>query len=90
MGLRAGMAFVLLGLGGAAMVPGFGVYDIVALASGGVAAGGIFALERRRYLESRGRVALAPERFLDLLALRQKRRSPAPDDEPDDEKDPQP
>jgi hypothetical protein len=86
MGLRAGMAFVLLGLGGAAMVPGFGVYDIVALASGGVAAGGIFALERRRYLESRGRVALAPERFLDLLALRQKRRSP----EPDDEEDPQP
>ena len=70
MGLRAAMAFALLGLGGAAMVPGFGVYDIVALASGGVAAGGIFALERRRYLESRSRVALAPERFLDLLAVR--------------------
>ena len=70
MGLRAAMAFALLGLGGAAMVPGFGVYDIFALAGGSVAAGGIFALERRRYLESRGRVALAPERFLDLLAVR--------------------
>ena len=53
MGLRAAMAFALLGLGGAAMVPGFGVYDIFALAGGSVAAGGIFALERRRYLESR-------------------------------------
>ena len=60
------------------MVPGFGVYDIVALASGGVAAGGIFALERRRYLESRSRVALAPERFLDLLAVRQTRRAGRP------------
>jgi hypothetical protein len=75
MGLRSAMAFVLLGLGGAAMLPGFGIYDIVALASGGVAAGGIFALERRRYLESRGRVALAPERFLDLLTQRQRPRS---------------
>jgi hypothetical protein len=70
MGLRSAMAFVLLGLGGAAMLPGFGVYDIVALASGGAAAGGIFVLERRRYLESRGRVAVAPERFLDLLTQR--------------------
>jgi hypothetical protein len=75
MGLRAAMAFALLGLGGAAMVPGFGVYDIVALASGSVAAGGIFAIERRRYLESRSRVALAPERFLDLLAVRHQRRA---------------
>jgi hypothetical protein len=75
MGLRAAMAFALLGLGGAAMVPGFGVYDIVALAGGSVAAGGIFALERRRYMESRSRVALAPERFLDLLAVRHARRS---------------
>jgi len=74
MGLRAAMAFALLGLGGAAMVPGFGVYDIVALAGGSVAASGIFALERRRYLESRSRVALAPERFLDLLAVRHSRR----------------
>ncbi len=74
MGLRAAMAFALLGLGGAAMVPGFGVYDIVALAGGSVAAGGIFALERRRYMESRSRVALAPERFLDLLAVRHQRR----------------
>jgi hypothetical protein len=75
MGLRAAMAFALLGLGGAAMVPGFGVYDIFALAGGSVAAGGIFALERRRYLESRSRVALAPERFLDLLAVRANRRT---------------
>jgi hypothetical protein len=74
MGLRSAMAFVLLGLGGAAMLPGFGIYDIVALASGGVAAGGIFALERRRYMESRGRVALAPERFLDLLTQRHRSR----------------
>ena len=81
MGLRAAMAFALIGLGGVAMVPGFGVYDIVALAGGGVAAGSIFALERRRYLESRSRVALAPEKFLDLLALRQKRRTPPPTDE---------
>jgi hypothetical protein len=82
MGLRAGMAFVLLGLGGAAMVPGFGVYDIVALAGGGVAAGGILALERRRYMESRSRVALAPERFLDLLALKAKRKPAEPDSGP--------
>jgi hypothetical protein len=75
MGLRAAMAFALLGLGGAAMVPGFGVYDIFALAGGSVAAGGIFALERRRYMESRSRVALAPERFLDLLAVRHGRKS---------------
>jgi hypothetical protein len=79
MGLRAAMAFALLGLGGAAMVPGFGVYDIVALAGGSVAAGGIFALERRRYMESRSRVALAPERFLDLLTVRHGRK---PDDDP--------
>jgi hypothetical protein len=76
MGLRATMAFALLGLGGAAMVPGFGLYDIFALAGGGVAASGIFALERRRFLESRSRVENAPERFLDLLALKQKRRIP--------------
>ncbi|HXT99396.1 MAG TPA: hypothetical protein VN903_00295, partial [Polyangia bacterium] len=52
----------------------FGVYDIVALAGGSVAAGGIFAIERRRYMESRSRVALAPERFLDLLTVRHGRR----------------
>jgi hypothetical protein len=77
MGLRSAMAFALVGLGGAAMLPGFGVPDLVALAGGGVAAGGIFALERRRYLESRNRVALAPERFLDLLTYRVRRRAPA-------------
>jgi hypothetical protein len=74
MGLRSAMAFVLLGLGGSAIFPGFGLPDIIALASGGVAAGGIFALERRRYLDSRNRVALAPERFLDLLVQRHRRR----------------
>lgn len=73
MGVRAAMAFLLFGVGGALMAPGSAVYDLVALAGGGVAAGGIFALERRRYLESRGRVQLAPERFLDLLTLRHKR-----------------
>jgi len=82
MGLRAAMAFALLGLGGAAMIPGFGVYDIVALAGGSVAAGGIFALERRRYMESRSRVALAPERFLDLLTVRHGRKSVNEDPSP--------
>ena len=85
MGLRSAMAFVLLGLGGSAIFPGFGLPDIVALASGGVAAGGIFALERRRYLDSRNRVALAPERFLDLLVQRQRRRQGAPLAPPFDE-----
>lgn len=85
MGMRAAMAFLLFGVGGALMAPGAPVYDLVALAGGGVAAGGIFALERRRYLESRSRVQLAPERFLDLLALRQKRTAPISrsDDDPE-------
>jgi hypothetical protein len=75
------LAFALVGLGGAAMFPGFGFADLVALASGGMAAGGIFALDRRRYMESRNRVALAPERFLDLLTQRQTRRgSSSPED----------
>jgi hypothetical protein len=75
MSLRAAMAFALVGLGGAAMFPGFGLADLAALASGGVAAGGVFALDRKRYLESRSRVALAPERFLDLLTQRQSKRA---------------
>jgi len=78
MGMRAAMAFLLFGVGGALMAPGSAVYDIVALAGGGVAAGGIFALERRRYLESRSRVSLAPERFLDLLTQRHRRAVLAP------------
>ncbi len=78
MGMRAAMAFLLFGVGGALMAPGSAVYDIVALAGGGVAAGGIFALERRRYLESRSRVSLAPERFLDLLTQRHRRPALAP------------
>jgi hypothetical protein len=82
MGLRSAMAFVLIGLGGVAMFPGFGVPDLVALASGGVAAGGLFALDRRRYFESRKRVALAPERFLDLLTQRSTRRLSAKPTDP--------
>jgi hypothetical protein len=83
MSIRSALAFALVGLGGTMMFPGFGVPDIVALASGGVAAGGIFALDRKRYLESRSRVALAPERFLDLLTQRQvNRRALKPDDDP--------
>jgi hypothetical protein len=78
MGMRAAMAFLLFGVGGALMAPGSAVYDIVALAGGGVAAGGIFALERRRYMESRSRVSLAPERFLDLLTQRHRRALPGP------------
>jgi hypothetical protein len=78
MGLRSAVAFAIVGLGGAAMFPGFGVPDLVALASGGVAAGGLFALDRKRYLDSRGRVALAPERFLDMLTQRQTRRALRP------------
>jgi hypothetical protein len=81
MSLRAATAFALVGLGGAAMIPGFGLADLAALASGGVAAGGVFALDRKRYLESRSRVALAPERFLDLLTQRQSRRPTSPGDD---------
>jgi hypothetical protein len=76
MGIRSALAFALIGLGGTALFPGFGLGDALALAGGGVAAGGIFALERRRYLESRGRVVLAPERFLDLLVQRRRRADP--------------
>lgn len=72
-GLRSFLAFALIGLGGSALFPGSGLADALALAGGGIAAGGIFALERRRYLESRGRVVLAPERFLDLLVQRRRR-----------------
>jgi hypothetical protein len=77
MSIRSALAFAIVGVGGTMMFPGFGVPDLVALASGGVAAGGLFALDRKRYLESRSRVALAPERFLDLLTQRQaNRRAP--------------
>jgi hypothetical protein len=81
MGLRSALAFALVGLGGTALFPGFGLADVLALAGGGVAAGGIFALERRRYLESRNRVMLAPERFLDLLVQRRRRPALGPDTE---------
>lgn len=81
MGLRSALAFALVGLGGTALFPGFGLADVLALASGGVAAGGIFALERRRYLESRKRVVLAPERFLDLLTQRRRRSALGPETE---------
>jgi hypothetical protein len=78
MGVRSALVFVLFGVGGTALFPGFGLADALALASGGIAAGGIFAMERRRFLESRGRVALAPERFLDLLTQRRRRLAPEP------------
>jgi hypothetical protein len=58
--------------------PGFGVNDVLALLGGGSAAGGLFALERRRFEESRSLVALAPERFLDMLVLRRRRALAAP------------
>jgi hypothetical protein len=76
-GVRSFLAFALVGLGGTALFPGAGLAEALALAGGGVAAGGIFAIERRRYLESRGRVALAPERFLDLLVQRRRRTRPS-------------
>jgi hypothetical protein len=78
--LRAGAAFVLVGLGGAAIFPGFGVGDVLALFSGGAIAGSFAALERRRYQQARERVAIAPERFLDLLVQKRRRaldRNPA-------------
>jgi len=79
--LRAGAAFSLFGLGGVAFFPGFGMNDVLALLGGGAVAGGLFALERRRFEESRALVALAPEKFLDLLVLRRKRAlAPAGDD----------
>lgn len=71
--LRGSAAFAVLGLGGAALLPGFGMPDVAALFGGGAAAGGLFALERRRYEQTRERVALAPERFLDLLVQRRRR-----------------
>lgn len=71
--LRASAAFALVGLGGAAVFPGFGINDVLALFSGGAAAGGLFALERKRYQETRERVELATERFLDLLVQRRRR-----------------
>jgi hypothetical protein len=71
--LRAGAAFALVGLGGAAIFPGFGVGDVLALFSGGAIAGSFAALERRRYQQARERVAIAPERFLDLLVQKRRR-----------------
>ena len=81
MALRAGAAFVLVGLGGAAILPGFGLGDVLALFSGGALAGSFAALERRRYQQARDRVAIAPERFLDLLVQKRRRsldRNPTP------------
>jgi hypothetical protein len=71
--MRAAAAFALVGLGGNFILPGFGVADVIALFSGGAIAGSFVALERRRYQQARERVALAPERFLDLLVQRRKR-----------------
>jgi hypothetical protein len=71
--LRGVAAFTLVGLGGNALFPGFGINDVIALFSGGAIAGSLAALERRRFQQARERVALAPERFLDLLVQRRKR-----------------
>lgn len=70
---RAAAALGIVGVGGSALFPGFGVNDLLALFSGGAVAGGFFALERRRYQETRERVQLSPERFLDLLVQRRRR-----------------
>jgi hypothetical protein len=88
--LRAGAAFALVGLGGAAILPGFGAGDVIALFSGGAIAGSFAALERRRYQQARDRVAIAPERFLDLLVQRRRRladrtATPLPGDVEDDD-----
>ncbi len=70
---RAVTAFGFFGLGGAWLFPGFGAPDVMALLSGGGLAGGFMALERKRFIEGRDEVAVAPARFLDLLALRRSR-----------------
>jgi hypothetical protein len=75
-GLRALAAFSIFGVGGTLMFPGFGLQDVLALVGGGAAAGGLMALERRRFEENRAHVSLAPERFLDLLTLRRKKALP--------------
>jgi hypothetical protein len=67
---RAATAFGCFGLGGAWLLPGFGLPDVMALLAGGGIAGGLVALEQRRFAHSREEVAVAPERFLDLLVLR--------------------
>ena len=75
---RATAAFTCFGLGGAWLFPGFGLPDVLALLTGGGLAGGLMALERRRFRESREEVAVAPARFLDLLALRRAKALPGP------------
>jgi hypothetical protein len=67
---RAATAFGCFGLGGAWLLPGFGLPDVMALLAGGGIAGGLVALEQRRYAASREEIAVAPERFLDLLVLK--------------------
>jgi hypothetical protein len=74
---RAFTAFSVFGLGGAWLLPGFGLPDVMALLTGGGLAGGLMALERRRFIECREEVAVAPARFLDLLALRRTKALPA-------------
>lgn len=73
---RGAVAFGVLGLGRAALLPGFGVNDVIALLGGGAAAGGLSALERRRFQATRERIALEPERFLDLLVQRRLKATP--------------
>lgn len=71
--LRAGLAFTVVGLAGTSWFPGFGLPDLLALTAGGAVAGGLFALDRRRYDLGRERIALGPEKFLDLLVQRRLR-----------------
>jgi hypothetical protein len=70
---RAAVAFGCFGLGGAWLFPGFGVADMLALFTGGGIAGGFLVLEQRRLQVSREEIAVAPERFLDLLVHKRKR-----------------
>lgn len=74
--LRAGLAFTAVSLVGTTWFPGFGLADVLALTAGGALAGGLFAVDRRRYHLGRERVALGPERFLDLLVQRRLRALP--------------
>lgn len=70
MSVRAMVAFAAVGLGGTAILPGFGAADVLALAAGSALAGGLVAVERRRYLELRRQAELGAARFLDELRNR--------------------
>jgi hypothetical protein len=75
LGGEAGAAFVLLGVGGAWLAPGFGLTDVLALLGGGGFAGTIYALERRLFDVQRAEIARVPRRFLESLERRGERSS---------------